>query len=71
MARLTLPAKEAGSESFPKATLQFLNFTGESVVATDTHILAVLKNYKSEPHLGHADGPVHPVSAESLPGRSG
>lgn len=56
MARLTLPAKEAGSESFPKATLQFLNFTGESVVATDTHILAVLKNYKSEPHLGRADG---------------
>ena len=56
MARLTLPAKEAGSGTFPKATLQFLNFTGESVVATDTHIRAVLKNYKSEPHLGHADG---------------
>lgn len=56
MARLTLPAKGAGSETFPKATLQFLNFTGESVVATDTHILAVLKKYKSEPHLGRADG---------------
>lgn len=56
MARLTLPAKEAGAEIFPKATLQFLNFTGESVVATDTHILAVLKNYKSEPYLGRADG---------------
>lgn len=56
MESVTPPAKEAGNGNFAKNTLQFLNFTGESVVATDTHILVILKKYPSTPHLGHADG---------------
>lgn len=34
----------------------YLNFTGEEVVATNTHWLAVAKGYKAEPHMESTDG---------------
>lgn len=57
----TMPAKEAGLGKFPKSTLKYLYFTGKSVVATDSHWLAILKDYPSKPCLGTAAGPVSDV----------
>lgn len=44
------------SKDKARPIFNYLNFTGEEVVATDTHWLAVAKGYKAEPHMESTDG---------------
>ena len=44
------------SKDKARPIFNYLNFTGEEVVATNTHWLAVAKGYKAEPHMESTDG---------------
>ena len=44
------------SKDKARPIFNYLNFTGEEVVAINTHWLAVAKGYKAEPHMESTDG---------------
>lgn len=44
------------SKDKARPIFNYLNFTGEEVVETNTHWLAVAKGYKAEPHMESTDG---------------
>lgn len=58
--KLALPKKIQVAAGSPKDALKYMNFTGQQVVATNTHWLGLLKDYKSIPHIGTAQGGLPP-----------
>lgn len=55
MAAFTMAKKEA-TPGTTREVLQYLYFTGDSIVATDTHWLVVLKDVAANAHYETADG---------------